>query len=195
MTEVKRILLGVILGGVITYFFIDNSSSKIETSIKTKECSKVKEQIVYKDMLMDKTQIKEERNDKETKKVKERQKTPDELYEEQHKEEYGKDNEESNEVINSDEDVVSLEQKEAEEGKIASLNITIDRNIIPIELEEAEKDKSLKLSKEELEEDVPYLIPMTEDVTEGKEVIPDELRDIEEYGDNSDTSDESDIPL
>jgi len=195
MTEIRGILLGVVLGGVITYAFLDSSSSKPETIIKTQECSKVKEHIAYNEIVTtNKTQIKEERNDRETKKVKERQKTPDELYEEQHEEQYVNDYEDSSENIENDDEVVSLEQQQAER-ELPSSNKVIDRSIIPLELEEVENDNSSKLSKEELEEDIPPLTPMIEEIIEVKEVVSEELRDIEEYGDNSDTSDESDMPL
>ena len=194
MEVVKYIILGVLFGVGGMYLFQDTQtlpSSPIVEGIE-KECLEKKE-----------TELKNRESSFFSKSIKEVQKiaqnqkrikTPDELYEEQQKEK--EETQESYEEDKShvvDRRVISieLEQVEAQAESFFASNIGIDRNIISEEMEEAEA-----ITDEEIvsEDDIPPFEPEIHDEEiEIKDVISEELRDLEEYGDPYGIPEETEI--
>jgi hypothetical protein len=122
-------------------------------------------------------------------------KSPDELYEEQISDTQDDEIETEEEYVDGDVIPFELEQAENEPVNLYA-KVEIDETLIPKELQEVESSKELEVSETDDEVDDTLHTELDEDVEEieTKEVISDELRDLEEYGDIDTPSDEEIIP-
>jgi len=128
---------------------------------------------------------------------KKRLKTPDELYEEQHSSMDESEELEESDII--DEEVTPLELIEAEKNALTeNTYVALDRTLMPKELEEEEL-ASLNRKEENFssEDDIPPMeVEQEDDFVEEKEAMPDELKDLETYGDDSAPTDlNEEMPL
>lgn len=189
MEQLRILLLGIVLGGVVTYYWLnEDSPRKVEKVII--ECQKERSaKMLFREEKRENgiIQEKEEKSVQQEKKIK----TPDELYEEQ--ERAIEESELEEEVfVEVDRSVVSLEMEQAE-NEISPQNVPIDETIVPKELQEAE----LNNEEEEVDsgENLPLqpLIPNEE--LEIKEVISERLLESESSNEDEESvSDEDEIP-
>jgi hypothetical protein len=199
MKELRTLSLGILLGGIITYSWLgETSSPKIVTIVKEKEC--VQKEVVIKEepytkKKEEKTQQKEDSNDRETNSIDEPLKTPDELYAEAHEESYSSYDEEP---MEEDRTVMPLELIQAE-NEVGTRNeyVPIDRSIISEEQEQAEAEVNSVRDEDYAIGNTLPLEPEIEDEEELKEVMPESLIFLEEYGDGESQIEdgESEIPL
>ena len=199
MEELKLVFIGVIIGGVVVYYGVEHNkdSSSFSHNITTKEVICLKESNTF--LLKEKkSQEKEDVEVENKEKIEESVpiKTPDELYEEQEKSiaESEKDKEE---IVPVDRSIIPLELEESELNvqNFSSLDIEEDENIVSLELHLAESKVSSTDDTSDIEEYIPPLkLEVLNEETEIKEVIAEELKNLEEYGDISSISTESVIP-
>ena len=204
MEKIKYIILGSLLGGGVMYLFQNTPETDRPTTTKIVEVEKkISPQI-------EKTPIQEEEKENEnnffsslTKEVtkiaeeKKRLKTPDELYEEQHSSMDESEELEESDII--DEEVTPLELIEAEKNALTeNTYVALDRTLMPKELEEEEL-ASLNRKEENFssEDDIPPMeVEQEDEFVEEKEAMPDELKDLETYGDDSAPTDlNEEMPL
>lgn len=191
MENLKPLLLGVFLGASLVYL-LQESDCPVEEMKKCEESKKVSLESIKKIEKFDKETIKQNIVKEELSKPKERMKTPDELYEEQEVEKHYAEVEE--EPIEEDRDVVPIELEQIERNSGNNSLPEIDSSIVPEALQVIENTivEPIIVSEAEsraLESDtVEFTLPET------KEVIPEALMDLEEFGDSESTLMEDDIP-
>ena len=195
MKIVKYMTLGMILGGGSVYYMMsDNDGThKPQLIVEKEKCENKKVEEIKNESRED---ILVSNLTKEVEPIvkidkKETLKTPDELYEEQEAL-IAESQTESSEDVEEDRAVVSIEQEEAETE--TSQQVEVDRTIISEELEIVESSNNAEINDLDSEDNTPPLNPEKDDEVEVKEVVPEELRDKEEYEEEQVSSDASEIP-
>jgi hypothetical protein len=197
--RLKLLFLGAIIGGGVVYWIKDDNAQIIEKKAVNTRVEKIsnKNEEVASQISSMKKDVKEENivnQISEKPQGKERMKTPDELFREQEQAKY--DSLEVREVEPEvDRDIMPIELEQSELSAQSNVQEPmIDRTIIPEALE-VEENASPSLNESDLAEEIPEMNP-EEDTTEEepKEVIPEELSTLEEYGDDENIPDEDEIP-
>ncbi len=183
MEYLKPLLIGVVIGGGAAYW-LDGDCPKVEI----KEVKKI-------DFVKENSPLVEKKEDFEADKRlqrKEPMKTPDELYEEQQKAIEDSEVTYSDEFVQVDKTVVSIKQEQAENKSVEAMEI-IDRTIISEELQKVESFVMEVVNNETASPEAMEIVEQEETI-EIKEAISDELRVLEEYGDDEVISNDGNIP-
>lgn len=192
MENLKPLLLGVFLGASLVYL-LQECDCPVEKTKKCEESKTVTLEATKERESFEEESVEEPPVTKTLAQPKERMKTPDELYEEQEAARNYAEVEE--EPIEEDRDVVPIELEQIERNSGNNPVPEIDTTIVPEALQVIENTtvEPIIVSEAEsraLESDdtVEFTLPET------KEVIPEALMDLEEFGDSESIPMEDDIP-
>lgn len=190
MENLKPLVVGIFVGASLVYLLQDCDCPVEEIQ----KCEETKKVILESSQESESEEVEIVKENTETKilvKPKERMKTPDELYEEQELERNYSDIEEV--PIEEDRDILPIELEQIEMSSVSNIVPEVDINIVSEELQGVEQNVVEPTIVSEFESrDLD--VEITESTLETKEVITEELMDLEEFGDSEGIPMEEDIP-